>query len=109
MQQAAVSTKENVDDRTREKMAIAPLILILVGIVVSIAAIGIGPSLCNVQLHSFSLLFRFGFACLCFIAAIVIASVLTCGCCHVGDTKLKPHTKKRAKSTLVTLCLSAKS
>ena len=41
----------------------------------------------------------------CFIAAIVIASVLTCGCCCAGKYKLKHHVKKWATATLVTLCL----
>jgi hypothetical protein len=40
------------------------------------------------------------------IAAIVIASVLTCGCCHAGNYKSKPHVKKWAKATLGMLCLA---
>ena len=40
------------------------------------------------------------------IAAIVIASILTCGCCCANDYNLKPHVKKWATATLVTLVLT---
>ena len=40
------------------------------------------------------------------IAAIVIASILTCGCCCANDYNLKPHVKKWATATLVTLILA---
>ncbi|KAL3763835.1 hypothetical protein ACHAW5_007789 [Stephanodiscus triporus] len=40
------------------------------------------------------------------IAAIVIASILTCGCCCAKDYNLKPHVKKWATATLVTLSLT---
>jgi hypothetical protein len=39
------------------------------------------------------------------IAAIVIASVLTCGCCCAGKYKLRPYIKKWVTATLVVLCL----
>lgn len=41
----------------------------------------------------------------CFIAALVLASVLTCGCCCAKNYNLKPHVKKMATATLVTLVL----
>ena len=37
------------------------------------------------------------------IAALVLASVLTCGCCCVKQYNLKPHVKKMATATLITL------
>jgi hypothetical protein len=40
------------------------------------------------------------------IAAIVIASILTCECCCAKDYNLKPHVKKWATATLVTLILN---
>jgi hypothetical protein len=39
------------------------------------------------------------------IAAIVIASVLSCGCCCAGKYKLRPRVKKWVTATLVVLCL----
>ena len=41
----------------------------------------------------------------CYIAALVLASVLTCGCCCAKNYNLKPHVKKMATATLVTLVL----
>ena len=41
----------------------------------------------------------------CYIAALVLASVLTCGCCCAKNYNLKPHVKKMATATLVTLIL----
>ncbi len=41
----------------------------------------------------------------CFIVALVIASVLTCGCCCAGKYKLKHQVKTRATATLVPMCL----
>ena len=42
----------------------------------------------------------------CIVAAIVMASVLTCGCCCAGEYHLKPHVRKWAVATLVTLSLT---
>ena len=41
----------------------------------------------------------------CYIAALVLASVLTCGCCCAKNYNLKPHVKKMATATLFTLIL----
>jgi hypothetical protein len=41
----------------------------------------------------------------CYITALVLASVLTCGCCCAKNYNLKPHVKKMATATLVTLVL----
>ena len=41
----------------------------------------------------------------CMLTAIVLESVLTCGCCCAKDYNLAPHVKKWATGTLVTLCL----
>ena len=41
----------------------------------------------------------------CYVAALVLASVLTCGCCCAKNYNLKPHVKKMATATLVTLIL----
>ena len=42
----------------------------------------------------------------CIVVAIAIASVLTCGCCCAGEYHLKPHVRKWAVATLVTLSLT---
>ena len=41
----------------------------------------------------------------CMIAAIVLASILTCGCCCAKEYNLKPHVKNMATATLVALIL----
>ena len=41
----------------------------------------------------------------CYIAALVLASILTCGCCCAKQYKLKPRAKKMATATLITLIL----
>ena len=35
----------------------------------------------------------------------MLTSVLTCGCCRAPEYDLKPHAKKCATATLVTVCL----
>jgi hypothetical protein len=40
-----------------------------------------------------------------FLVSIVIASVLTCGCCCASKFKLRPHVSRWSTATLVTLCL----
>ncbi|KAL7554916.1 hypothetical protein ACHAWF_018494 [Thalassiosira exigua] len=41
----------------------------------------------------------------CSVATIVIASILTCGCCCAGEYDLKPNVEKFARATLLSLCL----
>ena len=42
---------------------------------------------------------------ICLIVTIIIASVLTCGCCCASDYSLQPNVKKFALGTLVSLVL----
>jgi hypothetical protein len=81
----ASAAEENVDEHAGMGLGIALFCLILVGIL------------------SF-LLPLLSIACI--IAAIVIASVLTCGCCCAGNYHLRPHVKKWAMAALVTLSLT---
>jgi hypothetical protein len=41
----------------------------------------------------------------CQIIAIMLASILTCSCCCAAKYNFKPHVKKWATATLVTMCL----
>ena len=74
------------DDSAGKRLGIALFCFILVGFVASF--------------------FLPGITILCQLTAIVIASILQCGCCCAGDFNLKPHVKKRAKITLVILCFT---
>ena len=76
---------DNADERAGMGLGIALFCLILVGIITFFL-----PLLSVV----------------CIIAAIVIASVITCGCCCAGDYHLRPHVRKWAVAVLVTLSLT---
>jgi uncharacterized membrane protein len=76
------------DNNDGKGMGIAIFVLIIYGIVSSFLAFEI-PHLSLV----------------CFIAATLLASILTCGCCCAKKYKLKPHVKKMATATLVSLIL----
>ncbi len=123
-QQAAASTEENVDNRARIAMGITLFILILLGFLALIIEASIVVPLYTDGIYIiyiddyvyFDDFYRDGSAYtapapllvprfVCFIAAIVIASVLTCGCCCAGNYKLKPRVKKWVIATLVILCL----
>jgi hypothetical protein len=77
--------EENDDDNAGMGMGIAIFILIIIG---TVSAFFI-PYLNSV----------------CYFTALVLASVLTCGCCCAKNYNLKPHVKKMATATLVTLVL----
>ena len=73
------------DDNAGKGMGIAMFVLIIVGFVSAFFIPYISSA--------------------CYIAALVLASVLTCGCCCVKQYSLKPHVKKMATATLITLIL----
>ena len=73
------------DDNAGKGMGIAMFVLIIVGFVSAFFIPYISSA--------------------CYIAALVLASVLTCGCCCVKQYNLKPHVKKMATATLITLIL----
>ena len=75
----------NDNDNAGKGMGIAIFVLIIVGLV--------------------SAFFLPYISSACYIAALVLASVLTCGCCCAKNYNLKPHVKKMATATLVTLVL----
>jgi hypothetical protein len=79
------------DDNAGMGMGIAIFILIIIG-TVSAFFIPYLSSACFITA-------------LVFIIALVLASVLTCGCCCAKNYNLKPHVKKMATATLVTLVL----
>ena len=79
------TTRIDDDDNNGKGMGIAIFILIIIG---TVSAFFI-PYLSSA----------------CYIAALVLASVLTCGCCCAKNYNLKPHVKKMATATLVTLVL----
>ena len=79
------TTRIDDDDNDGKGMGIAIFILIIIG---TVSAFFI-PYLSSA----------------CYIAALVLASVLTCGCCCAKNYNLKPHVKKMATATLVTLVL----
>ena len=67
---------------------------------------GLGIALfCNILVGIITSFFLPYVSIVCQISAIVLASVLTCGCCCAANYNLKPHVKKWATATLVTLCL----
>mmetsp|Transcript_11881 Transcript_11881/g.25542 ORF Transcript_11881/g.25542 Transcript_11881/m.25542 type:complete len:195 (+) Transcript_11881:152-736(+) len=41
----------------------------------------------------------------CLVTTIILASILTCGCCCASEYNMKPNVKKFANATLVSLCL----
>ena len=84
-QKPASTTMVHDDDNAGKGMGIAMFVLIIVG---TVSAFFI-PYLSSA----------------CHIAALVLASVLTCGCCCAKNYNLKPHVKKMATATLVTLIL----
>jgi hypothetical protein len=73
------------DDNAGKGMGIAMFVLIIVGFV--------------------SAFFLPYISSACYIAALVLASILTCGCCCAKQYKLKPGVKKMATATLITLIL----
>jgi hypothetical protein len=75
------------DDNAGKGMGIAMFVLILVGFVSAFI-----PYLNFISSA-------------CYIAALVLASILTCGCCCAKQYKLKPGVKKMATATLITLIL----
>ena len=79
------TTMFNDNDNAGKGMGIAMFVLIIVGTV--------------------SAFFLPYLSSACHIAALVLASVLTCGCCCAKNYNLKPHVKKMATATLVTLIL----
>ncbi len=79
------TTMIDVDDNAGKGMGIAMFVLIIVGFV--------------------SPFFIPYISLPCYIAALVLASVLTCGCCCVKQYNLKPHVKKMPTTTLITLIL----
>ena len=116
-QQVAVSTEEFEDKRAGMRLGIALFILILLGLLaLIIGSIIYLPHTADVYYDDYiydddyvaaggSVMLLWILEGVSFIAAIVIASVLTCGCCCAGKYKLKHHIKKWATATLVTLCL----
>ena len=84
-QEPASTTIINDNDNAGKGMGIAIFVLIIVGTV--------------------SAFFLPYISSACYIAALVLASVLTCGCCCAKNYNLKPHVKKMATATLVTLIL----
>jgi magnesium-transporting ATPase (P-type) len=95
--QEHTASEEFGDERAGMGMGIALFVLILVGLLGCIT----------------SYIMYLGYDCLTMlvpsgifvIVAIVIASVLTCGCCCAVKYKLRPHVKKWVTATLVVLCL----
>ena len=116
-QQVTPSTVEFEDDRAGMGLGITLFILILVGfLALIIGSIIVLPHTADVYYddiyYNDDYLAAVGYswflgilACVCFIVALVIASILTCGCCCAGKFKLKHHVKKWATATLVTMCL----
>ena len=116
-QQVTASTVEFEDDRAGMGLGITLFILILLGfLALIIGSIIVLPHTADVYYddiyYNDDYLAAVGYswflgilAYVCFIVALVIASVLTCGCCCAGKYKLKHHVKKRATATLVTMCL----
>ena len=86
MEQHTTTTIE-YDDNAGKGMGIAMFVLILVGFVSAFI-----PYLNFISSA-------------CYIAALVLASILTCGCCCAKQYKLKPGVKKMATATLITLIL----
>jgi len=84
-QEPASTTIINDNDNAGKGMGIAIFVLIIVGTV--------------------SAFFLPYISSACYIAALVLASVLTCGCCCAKNYNLKPHVKKMATATLFTLIL----
>ena len=67
---------------------------------------GLGIALfCHILVGFVASFFLPGITILCQITAILIASILQCGCSCAGNFNLKPHVKKRALITLVILCI----
>ena len=81
------TTMINDDDNAGKGMGIAIFVLIIVGTV-----------------SAFLLPYLY-ISLPCYFAALVLAYVLTCGCCCAKNYNLKPHVKKMATATLVTLVL----
>ena len=84
-QEPASTTMVDDNDNAGKGMGIAIFVLLIVGLV--------------------SAFFLPYISSACYIAALVLASVLTCGCCCAKNYNLKPHVKKMATATLVTLVL----
>ncbi len=82
---AAAVAEENADKRAGMGLGIALFCFILVGILSFLLPL---------------------LSVACIITAIVIASILTCGCCCAGNYHLRPHVRKWAVAALVTLCLT---
>jgi hypothetical protein len=117
-QEHTTATEEFGDERAGMGMGIALFVLILVGLLGYIICYAIFlPSVGYAQNvdddyyyyyphdYYFSLNMGLLSTWLPLLAAVVIASILTCGCCCVREYKLKPHVKKWATATLVVLCL----
>jgi hypothetical protein len=119
VRQEHTATEEFGDERAGMGMGIALFVLILVGIigyiesykmvlptVDSAEAVGDDAYLREGYNEPY-IFFYFGliFTWICLLVAVVIASVLTCGCGRDISSKLKPHVKRWAKATLVALCL----
>mmetsp|Transcript_41797 Transcript_41797/g.75250 ORF Transcript_41797/g.75250 Transcript_41797/m.75250 type:complete len:182 (+) Transcript_41797:77-622(+) len=79
------SVYANRDDDAGKGMGIAMVVLLLIGFIFTFI----------LPIVSF----------VCVIATIIIASILTCGCCCASDYNLKPNAKRFATATLVSLCL----
>ena len=79
-QEPASTTIINDNDNAGKGMGIAIFVLIIVGTV--------------------SAFFLPYISSACYIAALVLASVLTCGCCCAKNYNLKPHVKKRPRQPL---------
>jgi hypothetical protein len=112
---------KNEDERAGMGMGIALFFLVLGGIVGYMISMIFGLSMVRYLLSkdevitldddyvgtaSSTILFTSMIYFVCVVATIVIASILTCGCCCARNYKLKPHVKKWATATLVTLCLN---
>ncbi len=82
---AALGHEQDEQDDAGTKLGIALFCTILVGAITSFFL----PTLSLV----------------CQIIAIVLASILTCSCCCASNYNLKPHVKKWATATLVTMWL----
>ena len=80
------------DDNAGKGMGIAIFILIIIGFIITII-IGTVSDYSNIPYLDSA----------CFITALVLASVLTCGCCCAKNYNLKPHVRKMATETLATL------